>query len=226
MENQLPSTRYTSTARWLHWLVAGMIVVQYILAELAEQAGDQNSTLQQLALLAQHKSVGITILGIAVIRLLWRWRHPTPELPEEMAHWQGQAAKVAHWLLYLLLLLVPMTGWLMSSASAYSVSWFNLIALPDLVGADEVLKAQLMNWHEILAKVLFAVAVIHILAAIKHAILDRDQVLNRMLSWPAIGAAVALAAGLVTLSNTETDLPQGSSEASLEQSVSDEQVHD
>ncbi len=196
----MTATTYTLTARWLHWLIVAAIVLQYVLANLAEAAAAESATLEQLALLANHKSVGMTILAVAIVRLGWRWRHPAPALPEQMPAWHRTAANVTHWGLYLCLLLLPMSGWLMSSASAYSVSWFNVLQLPDLVAPDEALTDQLKIVHETLAGCLFVLALLHIGAAIKHALWDRDDVLTRMTSWPALVAAgVVFVLGIVLL---------------------------
>ncbi|MEM8768937.1 MAG: cytochrome b/b6 domain-containing protein, partial [Pseudomonadota bacterium] len=187
-------TGYGLAARWLHWLVAGLIVLQYVLAELADEAGEGGALLQQLALLANHKSVGMTILGLAVVRLGWRFGHAPPPLPAQTAPWQSFTAKGAHWLLYGLLLALPISGWLMSSASAYSVSWFNLFSFPDLVGADEGLKETLVLVHEFLAKTLFIVALAHIGAALYHHVWLKDDVLRGMANMAAIGVSVLLVA--------------------------------
>lgn len=190
-----PATQYTPLSKLLHWLVAGMVVLQFILAYLAERAGDAGHELRELALLANHKSVGITILALAIARLAWRRLHPPPPLPPSMPAWQVTASRLSHWLLYGLLLAMPVSGWLMSSASAYSVSWFNVLQLPDFVAPDAGLKATFLLIHELLAKLLFAVACVHILAALKHALLDRDDVLRRMLSMTGLLAFVVVIAG-------------------------------
>ncbi len=196
----MSSQTYTQTARWLHWLIAGAIVLQYVLAELAETAAESGSALAQLALLANHKSVGMTILGVALVRLVWRWRFPPPALPAETPGWQRAAAHGTHWGLYLCMFLLPLSGWLMSSASAYSVSWFGLFTLPDLVGPDEALEEQLKLVHEWLANGLFILALLHLGAALKHALWDRDGLLLRMHTWPALAVAIALVvAGIVFL---------------------------
>lgn len=185
---------YTRTARILHWAVAGMVVLQFVLAKLAENAEHSDSALRQLALLANHKSVGITILVLVTVRLLWRSKNSPPALPESMPNWQVTASHVSHWSLYGLLILMPITGWLMSSASAYSVSWFNLFQLPDFVAPDPELKETFEEVHVFLAKVLFAVATVHILAAIKHAVIDKDGILSRMSSVVSIGLFAAIVA--------------------------------
>lgn len=180
------AAKYSLISRYLHWLIAGLIVAQYVLAELAEIAAETEQRLQQLALLANHKSVGMTILALAILRLLWRMFNSPPALPAAMPRWQVRTSGAVHWLLYLLLFALPLSGWLMSSAKSYSVSWFNLIALPDLVLANSSLAEQLEDLHELLAKLLFVVALLHILAALKHWLLDKDGVLQRMATWPGI----------------------------------------
>ncbi len=192
---------YHPVAKILHWWIAGMIVLQFILAKLAERADDAGAPLKQLALLANHKSVGITILLLAVIRIIWRRLHPPPA-PLPMPRWQTLASRLSHWTLYTLLFLMPVSGWLMSSASAYSVSWFNLVQLPDLVGANPELKELFESVHETLAKVLFVVAAVHIAAGLKHAFVNRDGALRRISSPISIGIfAVVIAGGYWTLSN-------------------------
>lgn len=193
--------QYNSISRILHWAVAGLIVAQFTLARLAENAADSGEIVRQIGLLASHKSVGITVLGLAVLRLGWRFFHPPPALPASIPGWQRIASAVSHWSLYLLLISLPITGWLMSSAAAYSVSYFSLFTLPDLVAPAESLKDAMHEVHETLAKALFAIALLHILAALKHHFIDKDDVLKRMSSltgWIlfatlAVGVSVALA---------------------------------
>ena len=184
----MTEARYTLTAKLLHWFVAGLIVLQFILAELAEDAA---TPLRELALLANHKSVGITIMLLAATRLLWRLFNRPPPLPDSMPRWQVTASQFSHWSLYALLFLMPVTGWLMSSASAYSVSWFNLFQLPDLIGPDPDTEEFFEEIHELLAWLLVAVATVHVVAALKHAVMDKDGVFARMTSGAMIGLFVA-----------------------------------
>ena len=185
--------RYPLISQLLHWVVAGLIIVQFVLANLAESAEDSGAILRQLALLANHKSVGMTILLLAILRLLWRIGHPPPPLPATMPLWQLRASQASHWALYSLLFLLPISGWLMSSASAYSVSWFNLFQFPDLLASDPELKEVFAEIHEILVLVLVFVAALHIAAALKHHFMDRDNVLLRMSSRLTIGTGICLA---------------------------------
>jgi cytochrome b561 len=131
-------------------------------------------------MMSRHKSVGITILGIAVIRLAWRWIDRPPALPP-MPRWQELAARLNHWALYALLFALPLTGWLMSSAANRPVSWFGLVQLPDFIAPDEGLEEALEETHETLVNVLFALAGLHVAAALKHQFVDRNGLLFRML---------------------------------------------
>jgi len=180
--------------------------VQYVLGELAEGAAEQGGQLAQLALLANHKSVGMTVLMLALIRLAWRFAHAPP--PLEAARMQVLTARAAHWALYGLIFALPLSGWLMSSASAYSVSWFNLFTFPDLVGADAQFKETLESVHEALARVLLLLAVVHVAAAVWHHFFAQDAVLRGMWSLGAVVLAVLLAAGGITLLGS-VDPPAG-----------------
>jgi len=173
--------RYSRVAQVLHWLIAGLIVMQFVLANLVEAAEDRGARFQELVLMANHKSVGITVLALALLRLAWRlYSAPPPPLP--MPGWQRTAAAVSHWSFYGLIIVIPLSGWLLSSAAAVSVSWFNLVQLPDFVAPDEGLEEFFEEAHEILAQVLFVLAVVHIAAALKHALYDRDGALRRISS--------------------------------------------
>ncbi|MEM6641003.1 MAG: YceI family protein [Pseudomonadota bacterium] len=200
-EPRAPSAaHYTALAKFLHWLVAGAIVLQYVLARLAENAGHAGHRVDQLALLANHKSVGMTVFMLAFARVAWRAAHRAPPLPVQMAPWQQRASHASHILLYALIFIVPLSGWLMSSASAYSVSWFNLFAFPDLINGDPDTKKTLITVHEFSAKLMFVVALIHIAAALKHAVIDRDGVLARISSVFTVGVfAVTLVGGVASL---------------------------
>ena len=191
---------YHPVSKLLHWSIAGLIVVQFVLANLAESAGDADRALRELALLANHKSVGITVLALAIVRLGWRFFEPPPQLPDSMETWQKLASHVSHWSLYGLIVLVPLSGWLMSSATAYSVSWFNLFQLPDFVGPNEQTAVLWKTTHDWLAKILIAVAAVHILAALKHHFIDKDGVLARIHSRTSIAVfVVVIVAGVAAL---------------------------
>ena len=176
--------RYGALAQLFHWSIVALVIVQFALAEIAEELP---IGLDKLATLARHKSVGITILGLAVLRLLWRLANPMPAPPSSTPAWQRRAARASHVGLYVLLFVQPLTGWLMSSAKNYPVSWFGLVTLPDLVAPSQSLFETLQDVHEAGATALAALAIVHAAAALKHHFIDRDDVLRRMLPWPGPG---------------------------------------
>lgn len=170
--------RYGAISKTLHWLVVVLIITQFILASIAE---DLPNGIQKLATVSQHKSVGMLILMLALARIAWRLRSPGPRPPPESPAWQRAAAGASHGLLYLLLVLQPVTGWLMSSTKNYPVSFFGWFQFPDLVGASEVWHERLEEIHEFLAGAIIAIAVLHAAAALYHHFVLKDGVLRRML---------------------------------------------
>ncbi|HLG52929.1 MAG TPA: cytochrome b [Steroidobacteraceae bacterium] len=171
--------RYGSVAQTLHWVIVGLLIVQFTLGKIAE---DLPNGFDKLVILARHKSFGITILALALLRLAWRLFDRPPPIPP-MPGWQATAARISHFSLYTLLFAMPLTGWTMSSASNYPVSWFGLVQLPDLVAPDPALKEALQEVHETLSNILLALASLHVAAALKHQFLDRDGLMFRMLPW-------------------------------------------
>jgi cytochrome b561 len=173
-----------STRRWgavsqlLHWLIVILIIAQVTLASLANELPPG---VRKLALLARHKSVGITILILAILRLLWRWANPSPALPQTLKPYEATLARVTHVLLYVLLFAMPLSGWTMSSARGFPVSWFGFFTLPDLVPKNKALYEALVTTHDTLAWLLGAVVALHVAAALKHHFWLRDDTLTRML---------------------------------------------
>jgi cytochrome b561 len=168
---------YTRTAIALHWLVFGLIVGGFSVGLWMVEQPILPSTLR---VYAYHKWIGITVFGLALARLGWRLAHPVaadPSLPD----WQRRAATATHRLLYALTLLIPLSGWVYSSATGVQVVYLGLIPLPDLVPKDKALAAVLKGVHVSLNFGLLAVVIIHSGAALKHHFIDRDGVLLRML---------------------------------------------
>ncbi|MFL6551294.1 MAG: cytochrome b [Povalibacter sp.] len=170
--------RYGAVAQLLHWVIVGLIITQFVLAIKANSLGLGPA---KIAVLARHKSIGITIFGLALLRLVWRWLNPVPPSPPNTPSWQMLAGRVSHIALYTLILITPLLGWLMSSARNFSVSWFGLITLPDLVAPDKGKYDFFHEAHEVLALTLAGIAIVHAAAALKHHFIDRDDVLRRML---------------------------------------------
>jgi cytochrome b561 len=180
MPNKSSATRYSAVAQVFHWIIAALIVTQFVLAWLAD---DLPLGVHKLALLARHKSFGMTVLMLAILRLLWRLKNPPPTLPPGMTPIERLLARVTHIGFYVLLFAMPLTGWTMSSAKNYSVSWFGLFTWPNLIGKNEAAFDFLRSTHEILSDVLFAFAVLHILGALKHHFWNKDDALLRMLPF-------------------------------------------
>jgi cytochrome b561 len=163
----------------LHWTIVLLIILLWIIGARA----DEQEGLEKAATLAWHKSFGMTVLMLAIVRLVWRWMNPVPTLEGVTTGWERALARVSHFLLYALLFAQPITGWMMSSAASFRVSYFGLFTWPDLVQPDQQLFRQMQDLHHLLFNVLVAVALLHIAGAVKHAVVDRNDVLKRMLPF-------------------------------------------
>lgn len=170
---------YHSAAKALHWITALAVLG---LLGLGLWMTDLPLGFTKLYTYNWHKWIGLTVLVLTVGRLLWRWRHPPPPLPGAVARWQAVLAPIAHWALLALLLAMPLSGWLMSSAAGVSVFWFGYVPLPDLVPRDPGLFEALRTTHYILSRVLMAVLALHVAAVVHHDLLRSDGVFRRM--WP------------------------------------------
>lgn len=169
-------------SKTFHWLIVLLIIVQWLIAERAEDL----KGMAKLQILGLHKSIGITVLMLAVLRLVWRWANPVPTLEGQAKGWEKLLAHLSHIALYALIFAMPISGWLMSSAHSYSVSWFKLFQLPDLVAPDHELAESLETLHHRLFLALVCVAVLHALGALKHHVIDRNEVLKRMLPFGGV----------------------------------------
>jgi cytochrome b561 len=170
--------RYTRTARTLHWLAALLIFTGFA---LGLYMSDLEFSPDKLRYYAWHKWLGITVFLLAAARLAWRAANPAPALPAAMPAWQIRTAAAAHGLLYMLMLAIPLSGWIYSSATGVSVTYLNLVDLPNLVPKDRELAKTLLLVHQSLNYLLAAVVTVHVLAALKHHFVDHDDILARML---------------------------------------------
>lgn len=169
--------RYTSTAIALHWLIAALILAA---AAVGLYMVELKLSPWKLKLYSWHKWIGVTIWLLVVARTLWRLTHRPPQ-PPPMPAWQKAASTVTHILLYVLMLIIPITGWLFSSASGFPVVYFGVLQLPDLVSKNKALAELFQTCHAVLNYTMFALVGLHALAAVKHHLVDRDTVLHRML---------------------------------------------
>ena len=171
---------YTDTAIALHWLIAFLILATL---PLGVYMSNLPLSPDKLKFYSWHKWIGITLLMLAVLRLLWRAKHMPPRLPDPMPRWQRRASHAVHFLLYALLFAVPLSGWTMSSAKGFQTVWFGMLPLPDLVGKDKALGQLLTTLHQGLNLVLVALIATHVAAAVKHHFIDRDATLRRILPF-------------------------------------------
>lgn len=171
---------YTPTAIALHWLVGVGLLATLALGFYMH---DLPLSPDKLRLYSWHKWAGVTLFLLAVFRVLWRLSHRPPAAPASMPRWQQVAAEAVHGLLYLLMFAIPLSGWLMSSAKGFPTVWFGVLPLPDLVGKDVELGKTLKEAHEMLNLLLLVLVASHVGAALKHHLLDRDEVLARMAPW-------------------------------------------
>jgi cytochrome b561 len=177
--NPASPTRYSAVAIAFHWLLAVAIVASFSVGLYMHELPISP---QRLKLYNWHKWAGICILALSALRLLWRLTHrPPADVP--MPAWQQRAAHGTHVLLYLLFFAVPLAGWAYSSATGFPIVVFGLIPLPDFLPVDKALAEALKPLHAYLAFALAALVVMHVAAAVKHQLIDRDGLIARM--WPA-----------------------------------------
>lgn len=172
------TSAYHPISKMLHWLVALLV---FGLLGVGLYMSDLELSPEKLKLYGLHKAFGAVVLGLMVVRLIWRFIAPPPALPDTMPHWQRKASHLAHFALYALLFAMPISGWLMSSAAGFPVSFFGWFTLPDLVPANPQMKELYNEAHEICANLLMLLIGLHIAAALKHHFVDKDGVLRRML---------------------------------------------
>lgn len=170
--------KYTRTAIALHWLMALLILATF---PLGLYMSDLALSPFKLRLYSYHKWIGIVILMLLLVRVIWRLTHRPPTFETALLRWQILSAHAVHLLLYILLFIVPLSGWLMSSALGFQTVLFGVLPLPDLIGPDKALGAVLKNVHEVLNYSLLGVVIVHVAAALQHHFIRRDGTLRRML---------------------------------------------
>lgn len=166
-------------ARFFHWFMAVLIFAQIALGWMA--VSWRLSPLK-LDLFVWHKSLGILLLVLLVLRLIWRLGNPAPAHPAGLAPWEGRASHIVHALLYVLMAALPMTGWVISSASNIPFKVFWLFPLPAIVAPSQPLAEQAARMHLVLVLLLSLLLIVHIGAALRHHYARRNGILLRMLT--------------------------------------------
>ncbi|WP_199152961.1 cytochrome b [Chromobacterium sp. ASV23] len=178
----MSQTRYTSTAIFLHWLMAIMLLCLF---GMGFYMHGLSLSPFKLKIYSWHKWAGVTVFLLVWLRLIWRFGHRPPALPAGMGKAVRALAYVGHLVLYLLMIAIPLSGWLMSSAKGVQTVYFGVLPLPDLIAPNPELGHRLGALHTALNYLLAATVVGHAAAALKHHLLDKDDVLSRMLPWRA-----------------------------------------
>ena len=176
------ATRYSGIAIALHWLLALLLVAMFVLG--VYMSGLPFSP-QRLKLYNWHKWAGVVVLTLSFLRLLWRLTHRPPALPAAVAAamppWQHWAHHGTHGALYVLFFAVPLIGWAYSSAAGFPIVVFGVLPLPDFMPVNKALAEAIKPWHKYAAFAMAALVLLHVAAALKHQLIDRDGLLARML---------------------------------------------
>jgi cytochrome b561 len=180
--NTAHRSRYGLTAIALHWLLALLLVGLFVLGLYMTSLPFSP---QRLKLYNWHKWAGVVVLTLSFVRLMWRLTHRPPALPAAVAQampaWQHWAHHGTHYALYALFFAVPLLGWAYSSAAGFPIVVFGVLPLPDFVAASKPLADAIKPWHGYAAYAMAALVLLHVAAALKHQLIDRDGLLARML---------------------------------------------
>lgn len=174
------AARYECVAILLHWLIGLALLAEIAFGFLLDDIAPRN-TPARAGVINLHKSFGIVLGLLIVLRLAWRLAHAPPPLPHALPRWERQAARLNHWLMYALMLLVPLSGYVASNFSKYGVNFFGIALAPWGPQAPAVY-AFFNTMHVLGSWLLSALVALHIAAALKHALIDRDGSLARI--WP------------------------------------------
>jgi cytochrome b561 len=176
----LERARYSSVAIWFHWIIAALIIVNLFLGLFHEDFAKATRG----TMMFFHKSIGMTVLALTLLRLLWRLTHRPPAYDPVMKKWEMSLARVTHWLFYGLLLAVPMTGWLLSSSGGRATSVFGLFTIGALpVSQSEGSRDLFDTLHELLAYGIIALVLLHVGGALKHHLEGHRHMFGRMAPW-------------------------------------------
>ena len=185
------AVRYGTVAMTLHWLIAIAIITLLVVGKYME--GLPNSDPNKFALYQLHKSSGLTVLGLSVLRLVWRLASAVPAMPASMPVWQRWGAHASHLAFYVLIIAIPLSGWATASTSSSGIPtlWFGLFEVPHLPGlpggeAREDAHELLEEMHELLGNLMILLLIVHVGAALKHHFWDGDTVLRRMLPFTKV----------------------------------------
>jgi len=180
--------RYGPVAVALHWVMALLLVVLVSLGVYMVRLPDVGFDTKKITLILYHKQLGMLALTLVALRLAWRVTNALPRLVANLPDWQKVIARFVHLTFYALMLALPITGWLMSSADGFPVSFLGLFNLPDLVAHDENLFRVFAALHKWLGYALIPLLAVHAGAALRHHFLFRDDTLRKMLPASSVSS--------------------------------------
>lgn len=176
----------STTSRWglvaasLHWIMAAAIIAMLVLGTVMV---NYPMSTTKLKLFAAHKSIGFTLLVLVWIRLLWRLADRRPDWPDGLTDSHRVLARGAHVALYLLMVLVPLSGWLINAASGFPLNWFGLYAVPSPMAPDETLQLLAERIHLVVVITLATIVSLHVAGALYHQFARRNGLIRRMWIW-------------------------------------------
>lgn len=170
----METATYTRVARWLHWII-GLLIIGNL-------AGGLLGDFAPALIFPIHKSTGLLILALSLVRLGWRLTHRPPAYPASMAAWERTVGSVTHWIFYALMILIPLSGWIMASAGDRPLDFYGLFPVMKFaVEKGSTLAEVSSEGHELLAFAMIGLLLLHIGAALRHHLMLKDGVLRRML---------------------------------------------
>jgi cytochrome b561 len=176
----LEGERYSRVAMWFHWVLAALIVANLAVGFFHEDF----SKPVRSSLMAFHKATGLAILALSLGRLAWRLAHRPPAFDPALQRWEVTIAKAAHWLFYVLMIVIPISGWLMVSGSGRATSFFGLFNVPALpISNSDETHDLLEEAHELLGWAILVLIVLHVLGAAKHHLQGHRHLIGRMGPW-------------------------------------------
>jgi len=168
---------YTTASKFFHWVIAGIVILMLAFSFFLE---DVSKLYQPLAYMI-HKSFGLTVLALMILRIIWILHRGRPDLPNTMPNWEKMLSLTVQYSFYILLFVMPLSGWILSCASDHTPQWFGLITIPfPGITPNEQLAEWMDETHKILAWLLIGLLFLHVCGALKHHFLDKDYILRRM----------------------------------------------
>lgn len=178
--NETAARRYSTGAMIFHWLIAILVIMNWRIAEAAEHLQGA----EKAAVFGYHKAWGMLILALTVGRLLWRWTHPVPPLPSDLRAWERTLARGVHIIFYILLIGLPIGGWLASSYGGRPIDFFGMFVIPALpVGENRELSKSIFEAHHTGGELFLYLIALHVLGALKHTFFDKNGGIFRMLPF-------------------------------------------